>query len=198
MKITGNNVTVAGTTKTASSSTTVTTETTPTTSSSTTRAANKTPTDSDEDDEDDEDDEIGAVTPPPPPPTPPPPPPTPPPPPPPPRPPIGLYPLPNGLRHQGNNPHSGKFEDLWYHSNHGKPWNKYYKFVCEDSSGNTSDEVGPYGPIGFAYYGNPTIRIAPEGTKPCGTNSITVYRSDSPNGDYTELRKDVNNLLIAG
>jgi len=112
--------------------------------------------------------------------------------------PVGLYTIEQGLRHQGNNPATGKTEDLWYGTNHGGPWNKYYKFACEDSSGNESDKVGPYGPIAFGHYGAPTIRFAPKDTKPCKTNSTVVYRSDTKDGEYKAIHRNVKNAAVVG
>lgn len=112
--------------------------------------------------------------------------------------PVGLYTTSQGIRHQGNNPSKGKTEDLWYYTNHGKPWAKYYKFACEDSSGKESEKVGPYGPISSGNHGSPTIRFAPKDTKPCDPNTLVVYRSDSADGDYKAIHRGVKNSLTSG
>ena len=112
--------------------------------------------------------------------------------------PEGLYTIEQGIRHQGNNPSEGKTEDLWYHSNHGSPWNKYYKFSCVDEDSNESDKVGPYGPISFGNYGAPTIRFAPKGTKPCGENTLSVYRGEKKDGEYTAIHTGVKNAITGG
>lgn len=111
--------------------------------------------------------------------------------------PVGLYTIQQGIRHQGHNPDAGS-EDLWYSSNPGQPWNKYYKFACEDSAGNESVKVGPYGPISFHTYGDPTIRFAPKNTKPCNSNSIVVYRGDTKDGDYSVIHRKVNDTIVNG
>ena len=112
--------------------------------------------------------------------------------------PKGLYTIEQGIRHQGNNPADGKTEDLWYHSNHGGSWNKYYKFACVDSDGKESEKVGPYGPISFFSYGSPTIRFAPKGTKPCGENTVTIYRGDSKDGEYSVIGTGIKNAIAGG
>ena len=108
--------------------------------------------------------------------------------------PVGLYTTTQGLRHQANNPEDGKTENLWYASEPGTPWAKHYKFACEDSMGNESEKVGPYGPITNGPYGKPQIRFAPKDTKPCDPNKVVIYRSDTADGTYTDITPGVNSL----
>ena len=86
--------------------------------------------------------------------------------------------------------------DLYWMKYTDKHWNKYYKFSCRTDSNNESDVKGPFGPVSWigphtplAY---PNIRLADDNVSVCGNNKVTVYRSDSKDGPYTEISDNPN------
>ena len=103
--------------------------------------------------------------------------------------PIGLYSKSDGIRHQVNNPDG---EHLFYYRLGTTPWDKYYKFSCKTPSGMESSKLGPYGPVTMGNYHGPVLRIAPNGTKPCGnTNKMRIYRADGSTGSYTDVTSNM-------
>jgi hypothetical protein len=81
--------------------------------------------------------------------------------------------------------------DLYWMKYTDKHWNKYYKFSCRNNSNNESDVKGPFGPVSWigphtplAY---PHIRLSDDNVSVCGNNKVTVYRSDSRDGAYTDI-----------
>ena len=68
---------------------------------------------------------------------------------------------------------------LVYMNNGTAPWNKYYKVSCVSPQGVESDPSPVFGPVAYGNYANPKIRMAENGTPPCGTNTVKVYRGDN-------------------
>lgn len=76
----------------------------------------------------------------------------------------------------------------------GGPWNKYYKVSCKDDYNDVESEMkGPFGPVNFSHYNKPVIRLADDDKEVCyGNTRVTIYRSDSRDGPYTDISNDLN------